>query len=85
MCSNEVTHVVSEGNPAGELWAWLQAQAAVLAADMEVLDISWFTESMRAGRPVSVESRHRIQVRPGDRRLRVDRCGGVKVARWQLG
>ncbi|XP_076142101.1 DNA nucleotidylexotransferase isoform X1 [Alosa pseudoharengus] len=59
--SNKVTHVVAEGNPAKELWAWLHAQAAGLATDTEVLDISWFTESMRAGWPVAVESRHRIQ------------------------
>ncbi|XP_063047824.1 DNA nucleotidylexotransferase-like [Engraulis encrasicolus] len=57
----KVTHVVSEGNPGGELWGWLRAQTVALAGTAEVLDISWFTESMREGRPVAVESRHRIQ------------------------
>ena len=61
--STKVTHVISEGNQASELWTWLRAQTAPPVADTEVLDISWFTESMRAGGPVVVESRHRIQVR----------------------
>ncbi|XP_042565547.1 LOW QUALITY PROTEIN: DNA nucleotidylexotransferase [Clupea harengus] len=59
--STKVTHVISEGNQASELWTWLRAQTAPPVADTEVLDISWFTESMRAGGPVVVESRHRIQ------------------------
>ncbi|XP_063048113.1 uncharacterized protein LOC134441655 [Engraulis encrasicolus] len=54
-----------QGNPAGELWGWLRAQTVALASAVEVLDISWFTESMRAGRPVAVESRDRIQTRHG--------------------
>uniref|UniRef100_A0AAY4EMS4 BRCT domain-containing protein n=1 Tax=Denticeps clupeoides TaxID=299321 RepID=A0AAY4EMS4_9TELE len=60
--SGTVTHIVAEGNPAMELWLWLRAQGLPLPARLEVLDISWFTESMQAGEPVPVETRHRIQV-----------------------
>ncbi|XP_043110716.1 DNA nucleotidylexotransferase [Puntigrus tetrazona] len=56
-----VTHVVSEGNAAQELWSWLEEQGFREARDKHVLHISWFTESMSAGRPVSVEVRHCIQ------------------------
>uniref|UniRef100_A0AAY4ELW3 DNA-directed DNA/RNA polymerase mu n=1 Tax=Denticeps clupeoides TaxID=299321 RepID=A0AAY4ELW3_9TELE len=59
--SGTVTHIVAEGNPAMELWLWLRAQGLPLPARLEVLDISWFTESMQAGEPVPVETRHRIQ------------------------
>uniref|UniRef100_A0AAY4ELZ2 BRCT domain-containing protein n=1 Tax=Denticeps clupeoides TaxID=299321 RepID=A0AAY4ELZ2_9TELE len=61
--SGTVTHIVAEGNPAMELWLWLRAQGLPLPARLEVLDISWFTESMQAGEPVPVETRHRIQLK----------------------
>nr|XP_023679905.1 DNA nucleotidylexotransferase-like [Paramormyrops kingsleyae] len=59
--SNEVTHVVAEDNEAQELQAWLHNHGLKDQASVQLLDITWFTESMAAGRPVVVESRHRIQ------------------------
>uniref|UniRef100_A0A6Q2XPC1 DNA-directed DNA/RNA polymerase mu n=1 Tax=Esox lucius TaxID=8010 RepID=A0A6Q2XPC1_ESOLU len=64
--SDEVTHVVAEDNQAGGLWSWLREQGLRDISKVQVLDISWFTESMREGRPVTVESRHHIQVRDFD-------------------
>uniref|UniRef100_A0A8C4EXD1 DNA nucleotidylexotransferase n=1 Tax=Dicentrarchus labrax TaxID=13489 RepID=A0A8C4EXD1_DICLA len=61
--SNEVTHVVSEDSTASSLWNWLKECAPKNLPNMHVLDISWFTDSMREGRPVAVETRHLIQVR----------------------
>lgn len=60
--SGNVTHVVSEGNAAQELWNWLEEQGFREMQDNHVLNVSWFTESMSAGRPVPVELRHYIQV-----------------------
>ncbi|KAL0964281.1 hypothetical protein UPYG_G00321690 [Umbra pygmaea] len=59
--SDEVTHVVAEDYLATQLWAWLQGHGLRDVSKLQVLDISWFTESMRDGRPVTVESRHLIQ------------------------
>uniref|UniRef100_A0A8C4SJL9 Deoxynucleotidyltransferase, terminal n=1 Tax=Erpetoichthys calabaricus TaxID=27687 RepID=A0A8C4SJL9_ERPCA len=58
--NNAVTHIVAEGNSPDELWKWLQDRNVKDMTDVAVVDISWFTESMRAGTPVSVESRHRL-------------------------
>ncbi|KAJ8014531.1 hypothetical protein DPEC_G00041190 [Dallia pectoralis] len=62
--SDEVTHVVAENNQAGGLWSWLRGRGLKDVSRMQVLDISWFTDSMREGRPVTVESRHHIQETP---------------------
>uniref|UniRef100_A0A673C511 DNA-directed DNA/RNA polymerase mu n=1 Tax=Sphaeramia orbicularis TaxID=375764 RepID=A0A673C511_9TELE len=59
--SNDVTHVVSEDNQPSPLWTWLRGRGLKDLPRMHVVDISWFTESMRASRPVAVETRHRIQ------------------------
>ncbi|KAM4607582.1 DNA nucleotidylexotransferase [Polymixia lowei] len=59
--SDEVTHVVSEDNQASGLWAWLEGCGLKDLAKTQVLDVGWFTDSMREGRPVAVETRHRIQ------------------------
>ncbi|ROK15897.1 DNA nucleotidylexotransferase [Anabarilius grahami] len=59
--SGNVTHVVSEGNAAQELWNWLEEQGLGEMQDKHVLNVSWFTESMSAGQPVPVELRHYIQ------------------------
>ncbi|XP_059215906.1 DNA nucleotidylexotransferase [Centropristis striata] len=56
--SDEVTHVVSEDNQASSLWTWLKQKNL---PNVHVLDISWFTDSMREGRPVAMETRHLIQ------------------------
>lgn len=60
--SCEVTHIVAEDNSADELWSWLKEQGIADLGKMNVLDIGWFTQSMRAGRPIPVEEQHRIQV-----------------------
>ncbi|XP_017318673.1 DNA nucleotidylexotransferase [Ictalurus punctatus] len=59
--SSKVTHIVAEDNPAHELWPWLQEQGIADLGKMNVLDIAWFTQSMKAGRPIPVEAQHRIQ------------------------
>ncbi|XP_046886059.1 DNA nucleotidylexotransferase isoform X2 [Hypomesus transpacificus] len=59
--SDEVTHVVAENNRATGLWAWLKGHGLRDVSRMQVLDIAWFTESMKAGRPVTMEIRHHIQ------------------------
>ncbi|XP_073729590.1 DNA nucleotidylexotransferase [Misgurnus anguillicaudatus] len=58
--SDHVTHVVSEGNTAQELWNWLEEHDLKKPHDKHVLNISWFTESMSAGQPVPVEMKHHI-------------------------
>uniref|UniRef100_A0A674I598 DNA-directed DNA/RNA polymerase mu n=1 Tax=Terrapene triunguis TaxID=2587831 RepID=A0A674I598_9SAUR len=62
--SAAVTHVVSEQNSGNEVARWLEQQQEECGAggDPALLDISWFTESMGAGRPVEIESRHRLRV-----------------------
>ena len=60
--SDQVTHVVSEQNQAPGLWAWLRGRGLKNLSAVQVLDISWFTDSMKEGRPVALEARHRIQV-----------------------
>lgn len=60
--SDSVTHVVSESSQASALWAWLKDRAPASLARMHVVDITWFTDSMREKRPVAVETRHLIQV-----------------------
>uniref|UniRef100_A0A8C3AW30 Deoxynucleotidyltransferase, terminal n=1 Tax=Cyclopterus lumpus TaxID=8103 RepID=A0A8C3AW30_CYCLU len=59
--SDKVTHVVSENSQAASLWKWLKECASMDLPNVHVLDISWFTDSMREGRPVAVETRHLIQ------------------------
>jgi len=54
--------VVAENNQATGLWAWLKGHGLRDVSRMQVLDIAWFTDSMKAGRPVTMETRHHIQV-----------------------
>uniref|UniRef100_A0A8C6VIW3 BRCT domain-containing protein n=1 Tax=Naja naja TaxID=35670 RepID=A0A8C6VIW3_NAJNA len=65
-CSEKVTHVVSEGNSGDEVVEWLKKNGrppANAAGDgPALLDLSWFTESMGARRPVEIEPRHRLKV-----------------------
>ncbi|XP_052428081.1 DNA nucleotidylexotransferase [Carassius gibelio] len=70
--SADVTHVVSEGNAAQELWSWLEEQGFREMQDKHVLHISWFTESMSAGRPVPPQIRHYIQNPAVDQRSRTN-------------
>ncbi|XP_061914742.1 DNA nucleotidylexotransferase [Entelurus aequoreus] len=59
--SDDITHVVSEDSRASSLWEWLKGCGLKSLSKMQVLHISWFTDSMRAGRPAAVEDRHLIQ------------------------
>ncbi|KAK2823978.1 hypothetical protein Q5P01_021153 [Channa striata] len=61
LSGDTVTHVVSEDSEASSLWTWLKESVPKNLSNIQVLDISWFTDSMRAGRPVAVETRHLIQ------------------------
>lgn len=54
--------MVSENSQASVLWAWLKESGPASLPGMHVVNITWFTDSMRAGRPVAVETRHLIQV-----------------------
>ncbi|XP_077787196.1 DNA-directed DNA/RNA polymerase mu isoform X1 [Podarcis muralis] len=64
--SDRVTHVVSEGNSGDEVVEWLLKNRSrgidVLGGCPALLNTSWFTESMSAGRPAEIEPRHRLQV-----------------------
>ncbi|TRY55334.1 hypothetical protein DNTS_009040 [Danionella cerebrum] len=69
--SSSVTHVVSENSSGDEVMAWLEKQGtgslpprSEIPGSMLLLDISWFTESMKAGRPVTIEPRHTLKVNP---------------------
>lgn len=54
--------MVSESSQASVLWAWLKERAPEDLPNMHVVNITWFTDSMRESRPVAVETRHLIQV-----------------------
>ncbi|XP_048187687.1 DNA-directed DNA/RNA polymerase mu-like [Perognathus longimembris pacificus] len=66
--SSEVTHVVMERTSAEEAICWQECAATASPGRPHrgphpaLLDITWFTESMAAGQPVPVESRHRLEV-----------------------
>lgn len=61
--SESVTHVVSENNSGDEVRTWLSSQeAGRRRTPVHLLDISWYTESVRAGCPVDVLDRHKLQV-----------------------
>lgn len=57
--------MVMEQTSAEEARCWQEHRAAASPPEgtrPALLDISWFTESMAAGRPVPVEPRHRLEV-----------------------
>uniref|UniRef100_A0A8C8RHT5 DNA-directed DNA/RNA polymerase mu n=1 Tax=Pelusios castaneus TaxID=367368 RepID=A0A8C8RHT5_9SAUR len=63
--SAAVTHVVSERNSGDEVVQWLAQRRGKHSTGEDppaLLDLSWFTESMSAGRPVAIEPRHRLQM-----------------------
>ncbi|XP_069773996.1 DNA-directed DNA/RNA polymerase mu isoform X2 [Narcine bancroftii] len=64
LMSESVTHVVSENNTGNEVLEWLEKQNGLCRNGFTatLLDITWFTESMGAGRPLEVENRHQLQV-----------------------
>ncbi|XP_046870744.1 DNA-directed DNA/RNA polymerase mu isoform X2 [Hypomesus transpacificus] len=67
--NQSVTHVVSENNSGDEARTWLNSQLSEQSGveknsakeEIHVLDISWYTESMRVGCPVVIMDRHRLQ------------------------
>ncbi|XP_028319001.1 DNA-directed DNA/RNA polymerase mu [Gouania willdenowi] len=58
--SSSVTHVLCENNSADEVRAWLNTQLTV-PTSLHLLHVHWFTESLRAGRPVEILDRHTLQ------------------------
>lgn len=54
--------MVSENSQASVLWTWLKDSGPANLPGMHVVNITWFTDSMRERRPVAVETRHLIQV-----------------------
>ncbi|XP_023268205.1 DNA-directed DNA/RNA polymerase mu [Seriola lalandi dorsalis] len=60
--SESVTHVVSENNSGLEVRTWLDSQGRGQGrTPVHLLDISWYTESMRAGLPVQILDTHKLQ------------------------
>ncbi|KAM8851736.1 DNA nucleotidylexotransferase [Synchiropus picturatus] len=80
--SDDVTHVVSEESHASSLWSWLKGCNLKSPSVAQVLHISWFTDSMRAGSPVAVETRHLIQEPPGATREATQLSPGVSVSEY---
>ncbi|XP_028827445.1 DNA-directed DNA/RNA polymerase mu isoform X1 [Denticeps clupeoides] len=70
-CSDSVTHIVSEHNSGEEVQAWLESQSIPkgIVDSVHLLDISWFTESMGSGEPISIQDRHKLKVND---KLRLD-------------
>ncbi|NXK31400.1 TDT nucleotidylexotransferase, partial [Piprites chloris] len=58
--SDSVTHIVAENNSYSEVLEWLKGQAVSDSSRFELLDISWFTACMEAGRPVDSEMKYRL-------------------------
>lgn len=58
---------MSENNSGDEVQAWLDNQTGPdTSSSVHLLDIRWFTESMEAGHPVTVQDRHALQVQGQD-------------------
>nr|XP_013041995.1 DNA nucleotidylexotransferase isoform X2 [Anser cygnoides] len=58
--SDSVTHIVAENNSYPEVLDWLRGQAVGDSSRFELLDISWLTACMEAGRPVDSEMKYRL-------------------------
>lgn len=61
--SDSVTHIVAENNSYLEVLDWLRGQAVGDSSRFELLDISWLTACIEAGRPVDSEMKYRLRVR----------------------
>ncbi|XP_066095238.1 DNA nucleotidylexotransferase [Saccopteryx bilineata] len=61
--SDSVTHIVAENNSGSDVLEWLQVQNIKASSQLELLDVSWLIECMRAGRPVEMTGKHRLVVR----------------------
>lgn len=63
--SSSVTHVVSENNTGDEVDIWIKKQEVedgASSSSVNLLDISWLTESMASGNPVPIQDRHRLKI-----------------------
>ncbi|NXN15424.1 TDT nucleotidylexotransferase, partial [Indicator maculatus] len=58
--SDSVTHIVAENNSYLEVLDWLRGQAVGDSSRFELLDISWLTACMEAGRPIDLELKYRL-------------------------
>ncbi|XP_030197140.1 DNA-directed DNA/RNA polymerase mu isoform X1 [Gadus morhua] len=65
--SESVTYIISENNSGDEVRTWLGVRGQHQSRPpVHLLDISWYTESMREGLPVAILDRHRLQEQQGD-------------------
>lgn len=53
---------MAENNSGSEVLEWLQVQNVKASPQLELVDISWLTECMRAGKPVEVTGEHQLVV-----------------------
>nr|XP_042141446.1 DNA nucleotidylexotransferase [Peromyscus maniculatus bairdii] len=61
--SDSVTHIVAENNSGSDVLEWLHLQNIKASSQLELLDVSWLIECMRAGKPVEMTGRHQLVVR----------------------
>ncbi|KAM7392315.1 hypothetical protein PAMA_007432 [Pampus argenteus] len=65
--SESVTHLISESNSGDEVRMWLHSlDGGGARTPVHLLDISWYTESMRAGHPVKILDRHKLKEQQTD-------------------
>lgn len=61
LCRPEVTHIVTEFETQDQLFRCLKLKKDDLGENCEMLTMTWFTDSMKAGQPVEIEKRHRLK------------------------
>ncbi|XP_004616436.2 DNA nucleotidylexotransferase [Sorex araneus] len=61
--SESVTHLVAENNSGSDVWEWLQDHNMKVSSRLEILDVSWLIECMRAGKPVELTGKYQLTVR----------------------
>jgi len=66
MFSPQVSHVVTEYKDLGSVLRRLDTDSTTSVGDVAIVSVAWFSESMRAGRPVPVEDHHRIKPNNAD-------------------
>nr|XP_025035540.1 DNA nucleotidylexotransferase isoform X1 [Pelodiscus sinensis] len=60
--SDSVTHIVAENNSYAEVLEWLRGHKMRDSSRFKLLDISWFTACMEAGKPVDSEKKYQLIV-----------------------
>ncbi|KAL6083459.1 hypothetical protein STEG23_033291 [Scotinomys teguina] len=58
--SDSVTHIVAENTSGSDVLEWLQLQNVKASSQLELLDVSWLIECMRAGKPVEMTGKHQL-------------------------